>query len=148
MSNKVIITKSKIDDLANSISIKSGVATPMTLTEMKTAVDSIPTGQSTATWTAVTSTVMGSFSGSVMSDGHLCVISNEPNASYADNAGEVLDDLPTEAMPIYFTVFDVSSSSILNMAIIDGLLHIENLEVFDPTEPIPAFTIAYPVAST
>ena len=46
MSNKVIITKSKIDDLANSISIKSGVATPMTLTEMKTAVDSIPTGQS------------------------------------------------------------------------------------------------------
>jgi hypothetical protein len=44
MTKKVIITKSKIDNLANSISTKSGVSTPMTLTQMKAAVDSIITG--------------------------------------------------------------------------------------------------------
>lgn len=41
MTKKVIITKSKIDNLANSISTKSGVSTPMTLIQMKDAVDSI-----------------------------------------------------------------------------------------------------------
>lgn len=45
MANRVIITKSKMDDLANSISEKSGALTPMTLTEMKAAVDSITVGQ-------------------------------------------------------------------------------------------------------
>lgn len=45
MTNKVIVTKNKIDTLANSISIKSGIATPMTLTQMKAAVDSITVGQ-------------------------------------------------------------------------------------------------------
>lgn len=44
MSDKVIVTKNKLDTLANSISEKSGVSTPMTLNEMKTAVDSITTG--------------------------------------------------------------------------------------------------------
>lgn len=44
MTKKVIITKSKIDNLANSISTKSGVSTPMTLTQMKAAVDSIIAG--------------------------------------------------------------------------------------------------------
>ena len=42
--SKVSITRSLLDDLAVSISTKSGEAVPMTLTEMKDAVDSIQTG--------------------------------------------------------------------------------------------------------
>lgn len=41
---KVIVTKSKLDALATSISTKSGASTPMTIDEMKTAVDSISGG--------------------------------------------------------------------------------------------------------
>lgn len=47
MADKVIVTKNKLDDLADSISTKAGVATPMTLSEMKTAVDNIQTGKDT-----------------------------------------------------------------------------------------------------
>ena len=42
--SKVSITRSLLDDLAMSISAKSGEAVPMTLAEMKDAVDSIQTG--------------------------------------------------------------------------------------------------------
>ena len=42
--SKVSITRSLLDDLATSISEKSGESVPMTLTEMKDAVDSIQTG--------------------------------------------------------------------------------------------------------
>lgn len=41
---KVIVTKSKLDSLAMSISNKSGVAIPLTIAQMKTAVDGISTG--------------------------------------------------------------------------------------------------------
>ncbi len=41
---KLIVTKSKLDALATSISTKSGVATPMTIAQMKMAVDGIPSG--------------------------------------------------------------------------------------------------------
>lgn len=45
MSNeKVIVTKSKLDALATSISNKSGVATPLTIAQMKAAVDGIVGG--------------------------------------------------------------------------------------------------------
>ena len=59
--SKVSITRSLLDDLAMSISAKSGEAVPMTLTEMKDAVDSIQTGGSptlqtiTKTYTPTTS---------------------------------------------------------------------------------------------
>ena len=42
--SKVSITRSLLDDLAMSISTKSGEPVPLTLTEMKDAVDSIQTG--------------------------------------------------------------------------------------------------------
>ena len=42
--SKVSITRSLLDDLAMSISAKSGEPVPLTLTEMKDAVDSIQTG--------------------------------------------------------------------------------------------------------
>lgn len=42
--SKVLITRSKLDDLATSISAKSGEALPLTLDEMKDAVDGIQTG--------------------------------------------------------------------------------------------------------
>lgn len=45
--SKVSITRSLLDDLAMSISEKSGEAVPMTLTEMKDAVDGIQTGGGT-----------------------------------------------------------------------------------------------------
>lgn len=42
MSNpRVVVTKSKLDALANSVAIKSGVPVTMTIDEMKAAVDSI-----------------------------------------------------------------------------------------------------------
>ena len=44
--SKVSITRSLLDDLAMSISAKSGEAVPLTLAEMKDAVDSIQTGGS------------------------------------------------------------------------------------------------------
>ena len=44
MSDKMIVTKSKLDALATSISNKSGISVPMTIAQMKTAVDGITTG--------------------------------------------------------------------------------------------------------
>lgn len=41
---KLIVTKDKLDKLATSISTKSGVATPMTIAQMKVAVDGISGG--------------------------------------------------------------------------------------------------------
>jgi len=45
--SKVVITKSKLDSLANSVAAKSGVPVLMTVDEMKEAVDSIlvPSGK-------------------------------------------------------------------------------------------------------
>ena len=43
---KLIVTKSKLDALATSISTKSGVAAPMTIAQMKAAVDGIAGGGS------------------------------------------------------------------------------------------------------
>ena len=47
---KVSITRSKLDDLAMSISTKSGVPVPMTLAEMVEAVDGMPADTETATY--------------------------------------------------------------------------------------------------
>mgnify|MGYP007012509842 CR=1 FL=1 len=44
MTEQVIVTKSKLDALATSIANKSGESLPMTIAEMKTAVDGITTG--------------------------------------------------------------------------------------------------------
>lgn len=41
MGNKVIVTRSKLDLLADSISAKSGNSLPLTIGEMKVAVDGI-----------------------------------------------------------------------------------------------------------
>ena len=43
-ASKVIVTTSKLDALANSIAAKSGATLPLTIDEMKTAVDSIEGG--------------------------------------------------------------------------------------------------------
>ena len=55
MSN-VVIDRTKLDYLANAISVKSGEAVPMTLTEMVSAVDGISTGGGTPTLETVTKT--------------------------------------------------------------------------------------------
>lgn len=52
--SKVSITRSLLDDLAMSISAKSGEAVPLTLTEMKDAVDDIQVGSTTIESLSVT----------------------------------------------------------------------------------------------
>lgn len=47
--SKVLITRSKLDNLANTISTKSGVALPLTIDQMDTAVDGIVVGSGTDT---------------------------------------------------------------------------------------------------
>ena len=49
MPDKMIVTKSKLDALATSVSQKTGVAAPLTIAEMKTAIDNItvPSGDIT-----------------------------------------------------------------------------------------------------
>lgn len=42
--SKVLITRSKLDDLATAVSNKSGAALPLTIAQMQTAVQNIPTG--------------------------------------------------------------------------------------------------------
>ena len=54
--SRVSITRSLLDDLAMSISAKSGEPVPMTLDEMKDAVDGIQTGGGTPTLETVTKT--------------------------------------------------------------------------------------------
>lgn len=46
--SKVSITRSKLDDLATAISSKSGVPLPLTIAQMQTAVQNIPTGGTAA----------------------------------------------------------------------------------------------------
>lgn len=43
---KVVITRSKLDNLATAVSAKSGAALPLTIAQMQTAVENIPTGGS------------------------------------------------------------------------------------------------------
>lgn len=50
MADKVIVTKTKLDALATSISGKSGVAAPMTIAQMKAAVDGIVIGSGGTSW--------------------------------------------------------------------------------------------------
>lgn len=57
--SKVSITRSLLDDLAMSISAKSGEAVPMTLTEMKTAVDGI-TPVTSGMWLPPSATLVSS----------------------------------------------------------------------------------------
>lgn len=54
MPDKVVITKSKLDSLANAISSKSGQSIPLTIAQMETAVISIPTGSGTFTTKSIT----------------------------------------------------------------------------------------------
>ena len=45
MATKEIVSKTKLDALANSIAEKSGVSAPLTIDQMKTAVDNITIGE-------------------------------------------------------------------------------------------------------
>ena len=90
--SKVSITRSLLDDLAMSISAKSGEAVPLTLTEMKDAVDSIQTGGSptlqtkTKTYTPTTSQQTESVSADNGYDG-LDTVSITVNAMPTGTAG-------------------------------------------------------------
>ena len=41
--SKVLITRSKLDNLATAVSAKSGASLPLTIAQMQTAVEGIPT---------------------------------------------------------------------------------------------------------
>ena len=74
---KVSITRSKLDDLAMSISTKSGVPVPMTLAEMVEAVDGMPSGSATLVEKTITENGVYSAS-SDSADGYSKVTVNVP----------------------------------------------------------------------
>lgn len=79
---KVIVTKSKLDSLATSISNKSGVAIPLTIAQMKTAVDSISTGGGSASLITKSIVANGTYNASSdNADGYSSVTVNVPSGS-------------------------------------------------------------------
>lgn len=50
MPDKMIVTKTKLDALATSVSQKTGVAAPLTIAEMKTAIDNLVIPVTTPTY--------------------------------------------------------------------------------------------------
>lgn len=75
--SQVLITKSKLDSLANTIASKASVAAPLTIAQMETAVRQIPTGE--AVLTTKTITANGTYSAQDDSaDGYSSVTVNVP----------------------------------------------------------------------
>lgn len=85
MTDRVIITKNKIDVLADSISIKSGIPTPMTLAEMKNAVDSISTGQGIVPTGTLDITANDTYDVTNYASAVVSVPSEEPNLQVKTN---------------------------------------------------------------
>lgn len=74
---KLIVTKDKLDALANSISAKSGESLPMTLLQMKNAVDGITTGSASLGTKSITAN--GTYNASSDNlDGYSSVTVNVP----------------------------------------------------------------------
>lgn len=75
--SQVLITKSKLDSLANTIAAKASVAAPLTIAQMETAVRNIPTGE--AVLTTKTVTANGTYSAQDdNADGYSSVTVNVP----------------------------------------------------------------------
>ena len=75
--SQVLITKSKLDSLANTIASKASVAAPLTIAQMETAVRQIPTGE--AVLTTKTITANGTYNAQDDSaDGYSSVTVNVP----------------------------------------------------------------------
>lgn len=60
--SQVLITKSKLDSLANTIATKASVAAPLTIAQMETAVRNIPTGGGGSTLITKNITANGTYS--------------------------------------------------------------------------------------
>lgn len=85
--NKVIVTKSKLDALADSISAKTSESLPMTITQMKNAVDRIDTsgGGITPTGTKqISITTNGTVTEDVMAYANAEISVNVVNQDYED----------------------------------------------------------------
>ena len=79
--SQVLITKSKLDSLANTIASKAAVAAPLTIAQMETAVRNIPTGGS-ATLITKSITANGTYSAQDDSaDGYSSVTVNVPTST-------------------------------------------------------------------
>lgn len=79
MPEKVSITKSKLDSLANTIAAKASVAAPLTIAQMETAVRNIPTGGGGSTLIQKNITANGTYSAQDDSaDGYSSVTVNVP----------------------------------------------------------------------
>lgn len=75
--SQVLITKSKLDSLANTIATKASVAAPLTIAQMETAVRNIQTGEAVLTTKAITAN--GTYSAQDDSaDGYSSVTVNVP----------------------------------------------------------------------
>lgn len=80
--SQVLITKSKLDSLANTIATKASVAAPLTIAQMETAVRNIPTGE--AVLTTKTVTANGTYNAQDDSaDGYSSVTVNVPTPTPA-----------------------------------------------------------------
>lgn len=80
--SQVLITKSKLDSLANTIAAKASVAAPLTIAQMETAVRNIPTGE--AVLTTKTITANGTYNAQDDSaDGYSSVTVNVPTPTPA-----------------------------------------------------------------
>lgn len=98
-------------------------------------------------WTAVNYTEAGSFSGSVLTDGHLCVISVGEGEAMGNDNGEIIYDLPLPEVPVCFMAFQ-DYSNIMPLGVdVYGMLMVLSTDYYNPEMSFNGFTIVYPVAS-
>ena len=148
----IYISGSSIQDAASALPIATastlgGVKVGSGLSIDSSGVLSASGGGSSASgWTNVSYSEVGSFSGSVLTDGHLCVIISEHEGTTDDGSGSIIQDLPLPQDYVYFT----ASRYRTNIPLVvdtDGILMLADPNESNPEEPFDGFTIIYPVAS-
>ena len=97
-------------------------------------------------WTDITSQITAfDFYGAVYTDGHMCVITNESDQTYPDVDGVIiLDGLPAGPL-CYYTMSQANYGTMFQVVFDGGSLYATDARVVDPSLPIDAFTIIYPI---
>lgn len=107
-------------------------------------------GGGSSTWTDITNQIIADrFSGTVLADGHLCVVIGESQVCYFNESFDLISDgLPSAAATTYVTVFNLDGLPV-EMAVDDaGNMYATWSEEVDPSVPLRGFTIVYPVAGS
>jgi len=99
-------------------------------------------------WTDITNQLTTTtFVGTVLTDGHMCVIISEQDGTTDDGVGVIIQDLPLPQDYVYFT----ASRYRTNMPLVidtDGILKLVNPDEADSSAQFDGFTIIYPIASS